>query len=331
LEKEKLIDIFRKMVFMRVHDESMVEIFARGKLYGFVHPIQGEEAYIAGAIAALNPNDYILSTHRTCRSTTIARGADLKRVVAEQYGKKTGYRGGKGGEMHLADLETYNLGGDGVVGANIPIAAGAALSIKLGGTKEVVICFFGDGASNHGTFHEGINMAAIWKLPVIFFCANNGYAVSVPSSPEFSLHPTSASIAPGVNIADRAIGYGIPGVIVDGTDPLAVYEATREAVSRAREGKGPTLIEAKCYRFRGHFEGMDESFIRTKEEVARKRKEFDPIPKFKAKLIQMGLLTEEDATRIEEDARAQQEEAIKFAEESPFPEPVEALRGVYAS
>ena len=220
--------------------------------------------------------------------------------------------------MHIADVDIGILGANGIVGAGIPIAGGAALSAKMRGTDQVAICFFGDGAANTTRFHEGVNLASIWKLPVVYIIENNQYAESTPIS-------YAANIA---NLADRASSYGIPGKTVDGNDVLAVYEAVGEAVARARRGEGPTLVECKTYRYHGHFEG-DEQTYKTKEEVEERIKK-DPIPRFKGKLIGMGVLTEKEANEIDQAMLKELVEAVKFAEESPFPDPEEALEDVFA-
>ena len=289
----------------------------RGNIPGSVHLYIGEEAVATGAIAHLNKEDYIMSTHRG-HGHLIAKGGETSRMMAELFAKKTGYCLGKGGSMHIADIDIGMLGAAGIVGSGIPIATGAALSAKLRGTDQVTIAFFGDGAANIGRFHEGINLASVWSLPVVFICENNLWAVSVPTS-------VSTNIA---NIADRAIGYGIPGITVDGMDVMAVYEAVGEAVARARSGKGPTLIEAKTYRFRGHFEG-DSGTYRPKEEIEQWLKR-DPIKNFKQKLLEMKVLTAKQADEIDKEALAEMDEAVKFALESPFPEPEETLENVYS-
>jgi pyruvate dehydrogenase E1 component alpha subunit len=238
--------------------------------------------------------------------------------MAEILGKKTGYCKGKGGSMHIADFSIGMLGATAVVGAGIPIAVGAGLSIALRKTDQVVACFFGEGASNQGTFHEGINMAAIWQLPVIFVCENNLYAMGTRQSRVMLIE----------NIADRAAAYGIPGVVVDGNDVLAVYEATRKAVERARRGGGPTLIECKTYRHKGHSR-VDPARYRPKEEVEEWLAK-DPIKRFKERLLQEAVLTAEEIKKIEADVAAEIEEAVRFAMESPYPTPEEALEDVYA-
>jgi len=317
IEKEKLIWMFRTMTRIRRFEEQVAREFADGNIPGSVHLYIGEEAVATGAIAHLKKADYIMSTHRG-HGHLIAKGGETGKMMAELFAKKTGYCLGKGGSMHIANIDIGMLGAAGIVGSGIPIAAGAGLSAKLRGTDQVTIAFFGDGASNTGRFHEGINLASVWCLPVVFICENNLWAVSVPTS-------TSLNIP---NIADRAVGYGIPGVVVDGMDVMAVYEAVGEAVTRARKGKGPTLIEAKTYRFRGHFEG-DSGTYRPKEEI-EKWQQRDPIKTYRQKLIQMKVLTEKRMDNIDKEALAEMDEAVKFALESPFPEPEEALANVYS-
>jgi len=316
IAKEKLLWMFRTMVRIRRFEEHVAREFADGNIPGSVHLYIGEEAVATGAIAHLKKEDYIMSTHRG-HGHLIAKGGETDKMMAELFAKKTGYCQGKGGSMHIADLDIGMLGAAGIVGSGIPIATGAALSAQMRGTDQVTICFFGDGASNIGRFHEGVNLASVWSLPVVFICENNLWAVSVPTS-------TSLNVA---NVADRAVGYGIPGVAVDGMDVTAVYEAAGEAVTRARNGKGPTLIEAKTYRYRGHFEG-DSGTYRPKEEIERWMQR-DPINNYREKLIEMKVLTEKQAEDIDKEALAEMDEAMKFADESPFPEPEEALENVY--
>ena len=316
IDKEKMILMFRTMVRIRRFEERVAREFADGNIPGSVHLYIGEEAVATGAIAHLKKEDYIMSTHRG-HGHLIAKGGETDKMMAELFAKKTGYCLGKGGSMHIADLDIGMLGAAGIVGSGIPIATGAALSAQMRGTDQVTICFFGDGASNTGRFHEGINMASVWHLPIVFICENNLWAVSVPTS-------TSLNIP---NVADRAVGYGIPGVVVDGMDVMAVYEAAGEAVNRARKGQGPTLIEAKTYRFRGHFEG-DSGTYRPKEEI-EKWMQRDPINNYKAKLLEMKVLTEKQAEDIDKEALAEMEAAMKFAHDSPFPELKETLENVY--
>ena len=317
IEKEKLPDLYRTMVRIRRFEERVAREFAEGNIPGSVHSYIGEEAVATGAIAHLRPDDYIMSTHRG-HGHLIAKGGQTDRMMAELFAKKTGYCQGKGGSMHIANLDIGMLGAAGIVGAGIPIATGAGLSAKLRGTDQVTLCFFGDGASNLGRFHEGINLGAVWRLPVIYICENNLWAVSVP---------TSCSLAIS-NIADRAIGYGIPGIVVDGMDVIAVYEAAGEAVARARRGEGPSLIEAKTYRFRGHFEG-DSGTYRPKEEIEEWLKR-DPLKLFEEKLLEMKVLTKKEVEETDKEILAEIDQAVKFAQESPFPKPEETLENVYA-
>jgi TPP-dependent pyruvate/acetoin dehydrogenase alpha subunit len=317
IPREKLLDMYRTMVRIRRFEERTAKEFAAGKIPGSVHLYIGEEAVGTGVISHLRKDDYIFSTHRG-HGHLIAKGGKTDRAMAELFAKKTGYCLGKGGSMHIADTDIGMLGAAGIVGSGITLANGAALSSVLRKTDQVTVCFFGDGASNRGSFHEGINLAAVWCLPVIFVCENNLWAVSVPTSCSLKIR----------DIADRAVGYGIPGVVVDGMDVLAVYEVAGEAVARARSGGGPTLIEAKTYRYRGHFEG-DSGIYRPKEEVEAWLKR-DPIKLYQEKLLEMKVITPEMAKQIDEEALAEMDAAVKFAEESPPPGPEEVLNGVYA-
>ena len=315
LKKEKTIELYRKMLEIRYFEEKVYDLYGQNLVPGTIHLYAGQEAVAVGVCANLREDDYITSTHRG-HGHCIAKGAQLKRVMAEILGKKTGYCKGKGGSMHIADFSIGMLGATAVVGAGLPIAAGAGLSIKLRKTNQVVACFFGDGASNQGTFHESINMASIWDLPVLFVCENNLYAMGTHQSRVMAIE----------NIADRAVAYGIPGVVVDGNDVLAVYEAAHEAVDRARKGEGPTLIECKTYRHKGHSR-FDPATYRPKEEVEEWMKR-DPIVQFRAKLIEMRTLTEEEINKIEQEVTAMVEDAVKFAMESPYPAPEEALENL---
>jgi len=317
VEKEKLIDMYRKMVRIRKFEDRVRKEFASGKIPGFVHLYAGEEATAVGACASLRPDDYITSTHRG-HGHLIAKGGKTDRMMAELFGKKTGYNKGKGGSMHIADVELGILGANGIVGAGIPIAGGAALSSKMRKTKQVAICFLGDGATNTSRFHEGVNLAAVWNLPVIYIIENNLYAECTPFSDVCKL----------ADVADRATAYGIPGVTVDGNDVLAVYEAASEAVARARKGEGPTLVECKTYRRYGHFEG-DPCNYQPTAEVEGWKKEKDPIPRFRKKLVEMGVVTAQEADKVEQEIKDEVEKAVSFAEESPFPAPQEALDDVY--
>jgi pyruvate dehydrogenase E1 component alpha subunit len=317
IEKEKLIEMYRKMLEIRYFEEKVFELYGQNLVPGTIHLYAGQEAVAVGVCSALRKDDYITSTHRG-HGHCIAKGAQLEKTMAEILGKRTGYCKGKGGSMHIADFSINMLGATAVVGAGIPIAVGAALSAKLRKTGQVVACFFGEGASNQGTFHEGINLAAIWMLPVIFVCENNLYAMGTRQSRVMLVE----------NVADRASAYGIPGVVVDGNDVIKVYQAANEAVKRAREGKGPTLLECKTYRHKGHSR-FDPATYRPKEEVEKWLKE-DPIIRFQAKLLEMNVLTQSEMEKMRLDVNVYVENAVKFAMESPYPSPEEALEDVYA-
>ncbi len=317
-DNSKLLDMYRQMLTIRFFEEKVFELYGQNLVPGTIHLYAGEEAIAVGVCANLRKDDYITSTHRG-HGHCIAKGARLDKTMAEILGRKTGYCKGKGGSMHIADFSVGMLGATAVVGAGIPIATGAGLSIKLRGTDQIAVCFFGDGASNQGTFHEGINLAAVWHLPVVFVCENNLYAMGTRQTRVMLID----------NIADRAAGYGIPGVVVDGNDVLAVFEAAHVAVERARQGKGPTLMECKTYRLRGHSR-FDPAAYRPKDEVNEWLNK-DAIARFQAKLLEMGIITEVEVQRTVEKARYDVEEATKFALESPFPEPAEALEDVYAA
>ena len=317
LTKEKLAELYRKMVEIRLFEEKVFELYGQNLVPGTIHLYVGEEAVAVGVCSTLGEGDYITSTHRG-HGHCIAKGADLKRTMAEILGKKTGYCKGKGGSMHIADFNVGMLGATAVVGAGLPIAVGAGLSARLRKTDQVVACFFGDGASNQGTFHESLNMASTWKLPVIFVCENNLYAMGTRQSKAMNVE----------SIADRAAAYGIHGRTVDGNNVLAVYEATCEAVERARRGEGPTLIECKTYRHKGHSR-VDPAKYRSKEEVQEWLRK-DPVESFREHLTREHLLAEMELESIEKEAAARVDDAVKFALESPYPAPEEALEDVYA-
>ncbi len=316
-DNSKLLDMYRQMLTIRFFEEKVFELYGQNLVPGTIHLYAGEEAVAVGVCANLRRDDYITSTHRG-HGHCIAKGAQLDKTMAEILGRKTGYCKGKGGSMHIADFSVGMLGATAVVGAGIPIATGAGLSIKLRGTDQVAVCFFGDGASNQGTFHEGINLAAVWHLPVVFVCENNLYAMGTRQTRVMLID----------NIADRAAGYGIPGVVVDGNDVLAVFEAARVAIERARRKEGPTLLECKTYRLKGHSR-FDPAAYRPKDEVNEWLKR-DAITRFQAKLLETGIITESEIQRAVERARNDVEEATKFALESPSPDSVEALDDVYA-
>ncbi|ARA97016.1 MULTISPECIES: thiamine pyrophosphate-dependent dehydrogenase E1 component subunit alpha [Geobacillus] len=319
LTKEKARWMYQKMNEIRQFEDKVHEIFSKGVLPGFVHLYAGEEAVAVGVCAHLTDKDYITSTHRG-HGHCIAKDCDLNGMMAEIYGKATGLCKGKGGSMHIADVSKGMLGANGIVGGGFPLAVGAGLTAKLKKTGAVTVCFFGDGANNHGTFHEGINLAAIWKLPVIFVAENNGYAESTPFEYASSCR----------NIADRAGAYNIPGEVVDGKDVIAVYEAAKRAIERARNGEGPTLIECKTYRNYGHFEG-DAQTYKTPEEKRRHLQELDAIEKFRNYLLASQLCSEQELVEIEQNVAKAIEKAVTFAENSPFPTEEDLLRDVYVS
>ena len=315
--KEQLLSFYREMFKVRSFDSMAADLFLQARMSGNIHTCVGEEATAVGACQALRPSDFITATHRG-HGHCIAKGADPKKMMAELFGKKTGYCKGKGGSMHIADVGLGILGANGIVGAGIPIATGSALASKIKNSDDVTLAFFGDGASNQGTFHESINMASAWKLPIIYMCENNKYGVSVCID----------RVTNTEDIADRAQGYHIPGVVVDGNDIFAVYEAVSAAAERARKGDGPTLIECKTYRQRGHYEG-DPMVYRTKEEM-QAWKEKDPVVRLREQLAGQNGITEEELTAIETAIKEEIEAAVAFAEESPFPEADEVITDMYA-
>jgi pyruvate dehydrogenase E1 component alpha subunit len=316
MKKQKLIDMYTIMVRIRAFEERVAKEFERGNIPSHAHLYIGQEAIAAGACATLRPDDYIVSSHRG-HGHLIAKGGKTDRMFAELYGKKTGYCKGKGGTMHIADVDAGIMGANAIVGAGITIAGVVALSAKLRKTEQVCLCFFGDGASNTSRFHEGINLASILELPVVYVVENNMYAISVSSSYAMNVP----------NIADRASAYGIPGKVIDGTDVLAVHEAVGAAVARAREGEGPSIVEGKTYRWYGHYTG-DLQTYRSNEEI-EELKNHDPITRLEKYLID-GILTEKDTVEINRKIAEEIEEAVRFAQESPFPEPDEVFEDVYA-
>jgi len=310
--------MLRKMLEIRLFEEQIEAFFMNNLIGGTVHLYIGEEAVAVGACATLQKEDYIVSNHRG-HGHCIAKGGDSRKMMAEILGKETGYCRGKGGSMHVSDIEIGNLGANGIVGAGIPIASGAALALKLQQRKQVVVCFFGDGASNTGSFHEGINLASVNSLPVVFVCENNGYAISSSFSNTFSIS----------NISDRAQAYGIPGISIDGMDVIGVYEAMQHAVDRARKGGGPSFVECMTYRFKGHYIG-DPGIYRTKKELEGWRKK-DPIERLKKSLKKNEILSAKDIRKIEAEAAAKIKDAEEFALNSPEPKGEEAFLSVYGS
>ena len=316
--KKTLQEIHLNMVRIRRFEETAGRMSENGKIPGALHLYVGEEAVASGVMQHLTAKDQITSTHRG-HGHLVAKGGVFKLMFAELFGKSTGYCGGKGGSMHVCDMNVGMLGANGIVGGGPPIAMGAAFSNKFRKTKDVSVCFFGDGASNEGSFHEAANMAALYKLPCLFVCENNGYG-------EYTKQANHQAI---VDVADRAAGYGMPGVIVDGMDVMAVYEAAGEAVDRARKGGGPTLLEFKTYRFYDHVgvRGMGLTY-RTDEEL-EVWKARDPIDLFEKNLIDLKVMTKKKIDNVYAAVDAELEEAVDFAEQSPYPDPAELLDNVY--
>jgi pyruvate dehydrogenase E1 component alpha subunit len=302
---------------IRRFEEAVDDLFARGLMHGTMHLSIGQEASATGACLALRTDDAITSTHRG-HGHCIAKGADLTRMMAELLAKETGYCRGRGGSMHIADTATGNLGANGIVAGGIPIAAGAALAYQLRGEDRVVACFFGDGAANEGAFHEAVNLAAIWKLPVVFICENNKYGMSFSTEKSMAIE----------NISERAAGYGIPGVTVDGNDLDAVHEAVSAAVARARAGEGPTLVENLTYRWKGHSKS-DKNLYRTKEEIAEWRSK-DPILRFEAQVKASGVLSDEEVQAVRTQAMEQMRNAVREANAAPDADPSDLLDAVFA-
>ncbi len=306
LPPEQLIDMLYKMSLTRFFEEAAFKQYALGKVHGTMHLCAGQEAVGIGAIAALRPDDLITSTHRG-HGHAIAKGQDINTMMAELFAKETGVCRGRGGSMHMADLNLGSLGANGVVSGGLPLSVGAGLTLKLRGGDQVCICFFGDGASNEGAFHESINMAAVWKLPVIYLCENNQYGMS----------QAVQRVMSAADIADRAVAYGIPGRAVDGMDVLAVYDTVKQAVEYVRAGNGPILINAVTYRYYGHSKS-DKQRYRTKEEVEQWRAR-DPIPAFRNRLIAAGVLTEQSAAALTERAEKTISDAIAWGDAQPDP------------
>lgn len=318
ITKAELLNFYKTMVTIRTFEEKAAELFAAGKLPGFVHLYIGEEAVATGVCANLTDKDYITSTHRG-HGHLIAKGGRIDLMMAELFGKATGYCKGKGGSMHIADVNLGILGANGIVGAGQPIAVGAAFACKYKKTDAVAVCFFGDGASNRGTFHESLNMASIFKLPVIFVCENNMYGIS-----NYQKNHMNVS-----DISDRAAAYGIPGITVDGNDVVAVYEAAAEAVARARKGDGPSLIECKTWRHRGHFEGDPCIYKDPKEQENWLKK--DPVLSLEKKLTELKFATAVELEEIKAAVKEKIDSAVLFAQNSPDPDPDDVLTDVYAS
>ncbi|AMY03858.1 pyruvate dehydrogenase (acetyl-transferring) E1 component subunit alpha [Mesorhizobium ciceri biovar biserrulae] len=314
---EQLKQVLHKMYLIRRFEEGAEECYTRGLIHGTMHLSIGQEASAMGICMPLAEDDQITSTHRG-HGHCIAKGAEVKRMFAEFFGKTTGYCKGRGGSMHIADVGKGNLGANGIVGGGIPIAVGAALSSKMMKTGKVVVSFFGDGANNEGAFHEALNMAAVWKLPVIFVCENNGYGMSTSTARSTAVK----------NIAERAAAYSMPGVIVNGNIFSEVAEASHQAVARARAGEGPTLIESKTYRHRGHSKS-DRNRYRTKEEIEDWMSNRDPITLFESELREFGFIDDKGIEAIRDAVAQEIAEGIEFAKASPSPDISETGNYVY--
>jgi pyruvate dehydrogenase E1 component alpha subunit len=319
LSKEKARWMFQKMIEIRKFEETVTRGTRNGSLGPFAHTSDGQEAVAVGTCAHLKDTDYITSTHRG-HGHCIAKGGDLNELMAELAGKSTGCDKGKGGSLHLADFDKGIVGANGVVGGGIPIACGAALTAKLTKSNAVAVAFFGDGATNNGAFHESLNLAAIWKLPIVFVCENNQYGEYTANK-----YATSAE-----KISDRAVAYNIPGMTINGNDVIEVYNTVGEAIERARKGEGPTLIECDTYRIQGH--GIaDPQVYKTEEEKNRHLTDEECIKKFKSYIHQLQLLSAEEMAEIEQTVSETVENALQFAIESPFPKPEELYTNVYVS
>ena len=314
--KERLLDMFYVMVKIRRVEERLLDVFAQGKIPGFIHVSIGQEAVPVGVCACLRPDDYISNTHRG-HGQALAKGSDLKRFMAEIYGRKDGYCKGKAGSMHIACKEVGIIGSNGIVGGGLPISLGTAFASMYKKEDRVTVCFFGDGAANEGTFHECLNIAALWNLPIVFCCENNGWAEFTPQKVHMKIE----------NISKRAESYGMPGATVDGDDVLKVREEAEKAITRARKGKGPTLLECKTHRWFGHFAG-DAQKYRSPKEIEEVRK-FDPILKFQKVLFDLKYLDSGAVEKVEVRVKSEIDEAVAFAESSPIPGSEILLEDVY--
>ena len=316
MDKEKLVRILDLMYRIRLFEERTMKLFREGLIVGALHHYIGEEAIAVGACAAVEKDDYVVSTHRG-HGHCIAKGADLKRMMAELMGRETGYSRGRGGSMHIFNTENGLLGGNGIVGGGLPIALGSAFSGQYRESGQVTLCFFAEGAAARGSFHESLNLAALWKLPVVYICENNLWSATTYIN--YSL--------PIENIGDRASAYGIPGKVIDGNDVENVYRTVDEAIKRARAGKGPTLIECKTYRHYPHCMVIPDT--RPQDEVQEWKKK-DPIPRFEKKLLEEKVITETEIKGIKEKAKNMLDEAEEFARKSPVPEVETVEEGLWA-
>ena len=320
-DEQLLMEMLRRMTRIRFFEERVIELAASGEIVGAAHSYIGEEAVAVGACLALRDDDYITGNHRS-HGHPIAKGGDVNRAMAELLGKRTGYCKGKGGSMHLADFSIGILGESGIVASAVPVAVGAALGSKMQGTDRVSLCFFGDGASNQGSVHESMNLAAVWKLPVVFLCENNQYAQAT------HFRTTVAS----ENVSDRAVAYNMPGVLVDGQDVVAMHEAVSEAVKRGRAGQGPSLVEGLTYRYQEHSEGMGRIIrkqYRSDEEI-EEWKQRDPIKLHKEGLLAQSIVTEQKIAQMEDEEKSRTDEAVEFARQSPYPDESELFDDMFA-
>jgi len=311
-----LLGLYRTMLTIRLFEQRVAREFRTGEIPGFVHMYVGEEAVASGVCANLDDSDYVTSTHRG-HGHCIAKGCELGPMMAEIYGREDGLCKGRGGSMHIADFTRGMLGANAIVGGGVALATGAGLASQVRGDGRVAVAFFGDGAANQGVLHESLNLAAIWKLPVLYVCENNGFAESTPAA-----YATSVP-----DVASRAAAYGIPGVVVDGADVRDVYEAARTAVERARAAEGPTLLEVKTYRFHGHFEGDPDRY--RDDEDRRVTREHDALARLRGELLAAGDATEDGLGVLQAELEAAISEAVEFARASPFPDPAEIGRYVY--
>ncbi len=316
LSPEKLIALFTTLVKVRLLEERLIELSTQGLIPGWLHSGLGQEAVGVGVVSNLDKDDFVSNTHRG-RSQAIPKGVDLKGFMAETLGKATGTCKGKSGEMHFGDKKAGVLGASAIMGAGIPIAAGVAFSCKLRGTSQVTVCFFGDGTADEGEFHETLNIASLWKLPIVFVCENNGWA-------QFCPQKDTASVP---DIYLKAAAYNMPGKMVDGNDILAVYQAAGEAISRAREGGGPTLLECKTNRWLGHYVGDPQKY-RSAEDIEKVR-QLDPLARFQNRLLEEKVLTPDQIEQIRVKLKAEIEEAVEFAQNSPPPKPEAVFEDVY--
>jgi acetoin:2,6-dichlorophenolindophenol oxidoreductase subunit alpha len=314
--RETMLALHRTMLTIRLFEVRVSREFRTGEIPGFVHVYIGEEAVAAGVCANLDDRDYVTSTHRG-HGHCIAKGCDLRAMMAEIYGREDGLCKGRGGSMHIADFSRGMLGANAIVGGGIALATGAALASSVRGSGEVAVAFFGDGAVNQGVLHESLNLAAIWRLPAVYVCENNGFAESTPAAYSMSVP----------DVAMRAAAYGLPGVVVDGADALAVYRAAREAVVRARSGEGPTVLEVKTYRFMGHYEGDPEAYRDDADREETRR--HDALEALAEQLVAEGHATAAALEALRVEIEAEIADAVEFAKASPFPDPAGVARYVY--